>query len=139
MEVKIFDKLPEEAKLIRTRVFMEEQGFQNEFDETDERSVHVVLLESAEPIAACRFYYSKTRQCYVIGRLAVLKEYRGRDLGSRLLMAAEKEIVSRNGDAAELSAQVRARGFYEKNGYVSLEEVHMDEGCPHVWMRKKLQ
>jgi predicted GNAT family N-acyltransferase len=139
MEVKVFKRLPEEAKEIRIKVFVEEQGFQDEFDHTDDISTHIVLFEASEPIAVCRFYYSAERQCYVIGRIAVLKEFRGRDLGTALLRAAEQEIMRMHGKTAELSAQVRASVFYEKNGYVSLGETHMDEGCPHVWMKKKLQ
>ena len=33
MNYQFFNKLPEEAKMIRQKVFVEEQGFQNEFDE----------------------------------------------------------------------------------------------------------
>ena len=36
MEYKIFDNFPQEAKDIRTAVFIDEQGFKNEFDEIDE-------------------------------------------------------------------------------------------------------
>ena len=133
MEVKIFKELTTEAKMIRTKVFMEEQGFHNEFDEKDRISIHIVLFELSKPVATCRIYYSGERQCYVIGRLAVLMDYRGKDVGSRLLKVAEKEIV------AELSAQARASAFYEKNGYFSLKDVYVDEGCPHVWMRKELK
>lgn len=139
MEVKIFKKLPEEAKIIRTKVFMEEQGFEKEFDEKDSISIHIVLFDVSNPVATCRIYYSEERQCYVIGRIAVLRDYRGMNAGSKLLNVAEKEIRSRNGDIAELSAQLRASTFYEKNGYYSLEDIHIDEGCPHVWMRKELK
>ena len=118
MEVKTFKKLPAEAKMIRTKVFMEEQGFHNEFDEKDRISIHIVLFELSEPVATCRIYYSEERQCYIIGRIAVLTDYRGKDIGSKLLKVAEKEILDRNGKAAELSAQVRALAFYEKNGYL---------------------
>ena len=38
MNYKIYDQLPQEAKEIRIKVFMEEQGFKNEFDEYDETS-----------------------------------------------------------------------------------------------------
>lgn len=139
MEAKIFEKLPKEAKMIRTKVFMEEQGFENEFDENDSVSIHIVLFDSSNPVATCRIYHSEERQCYVIGRIAVLKGYRGRDVGSKLVNVAEKEILNRNGDIAELSAQVRAAAFYEKNGYFSLGNIYVDEGCPHVWMRKELK
>ena len=139
MEVKVFKKLPEDAKMIRTKVFMEEQGFQNEFDEKDSISIHIVLFDLSNPVATCRTYHSEERQCYVIGRIAVLKAYRGKSVGSELLRVAEKEILNRNGDIAELSAQVRTVAFYEKNGYFSLGDIHIDEGCSHVWMRKELK
>lgn len=139
MEVKVFKKLSEEAKIIRTKVFMEEQGFENEFDEKDNCSIHIVLFDSSNPAATCRIYYSEERQCYVIGRLAVLKDYCGLSVGRKLLNVAEKEIRNRNGNIAELSAQLRVIEFYKKNGYFSLEDIHIDEGCPHVWMRKELK
>ncbi|MDX8417600.1 GNAT family N-acetyltransferase [Absicoccus intestinalis] len=139
MEAKIFKTLPKEAERIRKKVFMEEQGFQNEFDETDRISLHVVLLDVSNPVGTCRIYYSEERQCYVIGRIAVLKDHRGRNAGSQLLKAAEKEIRKRKGNRAELLAQVRATPFYEKNRYFSLGDIYMDEGCPHVWMRKELR
>lgn len=139
MEAKIFEKLPEEAKMIRTKVFMEEQGFENEFDEKDRISIHIVLFDLLNPVATCRIYHSEERQCYVIGRIAVLKAYRGRDVGSELLKVAEREIRNRNGDIVELSAQVKAAPFYEKNGYFSMGDIHVDEGCPHMWMRKEVR
>ena len=36
---KTFTNLPEESKMIRIKVFMEEQGFKNEFDDIDNRLV----------------------------------------------------------------------------------------------------
>lgn len=137
--VKVFDKLPVEAEMIRTEVFVKEQGFNKEFDEKDGISVHIVMYDAAAPAAVCRVYHSDKRDCYVIGRIAVLKKYRGKNIGSEILKAAEKEILNRNGDTAELAAQTRAETFYEKNGYSVLDETFDDEDCPHVWMRKKLK
>ena len=28
--------------------------------------------------------------------------------------------------------------FYNKQGYTGLNDIHMDEYCPHTWMRKNL-
>ena len=42
--VKIYNFLCTEAKTIREKVFMEEQGFKNEFDEYDEMVPHAVLF-----------------------------------------------------------------------------------------------
>lgn len=136
MKIKIYEQLPEDAKYIRRKVFMEEQGFENEFDDIDNMCTHILIYDSANPVATCRFYYNNERQSYVIGRIAVLKEFRGKNYGAELLKAAENEIIKKQGNSIELLAQVRVTDFYEKNGYVALDEVHDDEGCPHVWMRK---
>ena len=135
MKTKVYAYLPEEAKMIRENVFVEEQGFKNEFDDIDQIAKHIVIFESQKPMATCRIYYSKQRKSYILGRIAVLKEYRGKKLGSALLKAAEKETI---GDKIELLAQERAAVFYEKNGYKQLDEHELDEGCPHVWMRKEI-
>lgn len=138
MLVQVTDYLSEEAKMIRTEVFMEEQGFVNEFDQIDDISVHIVLFEGNIPAAVCRVYYCEERQCYVIGRIAVRKAMRGRHMGADVLREAETHIIANGGKKAMLSAQVRAAGFYERSGYTQTEERYDDEGCPHVWMQKSL-
>lgn len=138
MKVKVFEILPDEAKMIRTKVFMEEQGFQNEFDDIDDDSLHLVIFEFNEPVATCRLYYSGNRKCYVLGRLAVLKAFRGKNYGVELINKCEDEVRNRKAHRLELSAQVRVSEFYKKNGYLATDEIHVDEGCEHVWMRKEI-
>ena len=48
--------LSKDAESIRTEVFIEEQGFSNEFDETDCIAEHIVFYENGTPAAVCRFY-----------------------------------------------------------------------------------
>jgi predicted GNAT family N-acyltransferase len=36
-----------------------------------------------------------------------------------------------------LFAQKRARGFYEKMGYVATGYEEDEEGCPHIMMKKE--
>ena len=139
MKITMYEQLPEDAKYIRRKVFMEEQGFENEFDDIDSMCTHILIYDSMNPVGTCRFYYNNKRQSYVIGRIAVLKEFRGKDYGAELLKVAEKEIIKKQGNSIELSAQVRLASFYKKNGYVALDEVYDDEGCPHVWMRKEFR
>ena len=40
MEIRSYHSLPQEAVLVRTKVFVEEQGFQNEFDDIDDSALH---------------------------------------------------------------------------------------------------
>ena len=64
---------------------MEEQGFQNEFDDIDSTATHLVLFDGDVPAAVCRFFPGEEPGVYIFGRLAVRKDYRGRHLGSIVL------------------------------------------------------
>lgn len=107
MQVKIYDELPLEAKKIREDVFVKEQGFNEEFDIIDKTAKHILISENNIPVATCRIFYSKERNSYIIGRIAVCKQYRGKKYGVRLLEYAEREIKKSGGTTAELSAQCR--------------------------------
>jgi predicted GNAT family N-acyltransferase len=139
MDIKLYEQLPEDAKYIRRNVFIEEQGFENEFDDIDDMSTHILIYESSDPVATCRLYYNDERQSFVIGRIAVLEKFRGKNYGVELIKMAEQEIVKMQGKTVHLSAQVRVSAFYKKNGYIALDEVYVDEGCLHVWMKKELR
>ena len=138
MFIKIYGEIPQEAEAIRKSVFVREQGFKDEFDETDRLARHVLLFKGDIPVATCRFFFSEERACYVIGRIAVSKEFRGKRYGEKLLQGAERAVSDLGGKRIELSAQCRVTEFYKKQGYTELEDVHMDEDCPHIWMRKEM-
>ena len=53
MNYKIYNTLPREAAIIRKAVFVEEQGFENEFDDIDSYANHLVLFDNDKPIATC--------------------------------------------------------------------------------------
>ena len=129
------ENLPD-SKPIREAVFMQEQGFVNEFDDIDAIAVHTVIYADDIPVATGRLYTDETGPH--IGRVAVLKEYRSLHLGNQVLQNLEKEGRRLGYDRISLSAQVRVKNFYEKNGYVDQNDLHYDEGCPHVTMIKSL-
>lgn len=138
MNFKIYNTLPKEALNIRETVFVEEQGFHDEFDIIDSYAKHLVLYNNKKPIATCRFFKDKSCADYVIGRIAVIKQYRGQNLGLRLLKITESEIDKLDGKRIVLHAQVNAQKFYEKLGYSSYGEVDFEENCPHIWMYKNI-
>lgn len=135
--VRFFRKLPAEARAIREEVFMREQGFVCEFDEIDERAVHIVLYVGGKAAGTCRVF-EEDRRAHV-GRVAVRRELRGTGAGGRLLHAAEEAAAAMDLPEIELAAQVRARGFYEKYGYTVCSEPFDEEGCPHVRMCKHVK
>lgn len=137
METKIFDEiLPDEAKDIRIKVFVKEQGFREEFDKTDDIATHIVMYDNDQAIATCRFY--KRENDYLLGRIAVIKEYRGKHIGAKLIQSAENEIAKRGGKIIAIHSQLRAKDFYLKQGYKGNGESDFDEGCPHIWVYKNL-
>ena len=51
MEFTTYHSLPDAARQIREAVFVREQGFQLEFDKTDETAVHIVAWTERSPPA----------------------------------------------------------------------------------------
>lgn len=135
---KQFNFLPDDAKEIREAVFMKEQHFEDEFDEIDEYATHVVFYDQSVPYATCRFFKEKPGTEYVIGRIAVIKAYRGKHLGSHIVTTAEQLVKEQGGTKLSLSAQVRVQPFYEKLGFAPMGEVYLDEYCEHIHMEKSL-
>ena len=76
--------------------------------------------------------------CAKIGRMAVLASHRGTGLGALVLDALEREGVARGVRHFKLSAQLSARGFYERCGYAALGDVYDEVGIPHIDMEKRV-
>lgn len=138
MEIKAYDKLPKEAKDIRREVFVDEQGFKNEFDDIDNTAIHLVCYDKEKPIGTARIFYDEELKGYHFGRIAVIKSYRGKGIGRELLNFAEKIVKEKGGSSLSLSAQERVSGFYFKQGYEKQGEPYLDEYCPHIFMTKNL-
>lgn len=137
MIAKIYESLPNEAKEIRETVFLKEQGFSKEYDEIDKIATHIVLFDGDIPLATCRVFLGEVPGTYLLGRLAVTKEYRGMGVGRRMLKEAEACVREKGGNCLTLHSQLHAKGFYEKSGYIAYGEIEYEEDCPHIWMRKE--
>lgn len=140
VKIVTYEQFPECAKEIREAVFVKEQGFIDEFDETDAVAVHIVLFDDAGlPAGTCRVFWDEERGSYILGRLAVVKEHRGEQLGSAIVQEAERYVQKMKGAELALHAQCTASAFYQKLGYVEFGEIEAEQGCPHVWMKKNLR
>lgn len=118
-------------RAVRTPVFIQEQLVTPEFewDGKDASAVHLLALSGEEAIACLRIINDQK-----IGRMAVLKDWRGMGIGMALIQKA-LEIIKNNGEAsAYLSAQTHAIGFYERAGFVVTSEEYCDVDIPHVDM-----
>ena len=123
---------------IRTTVFVEEQEvpLELEMDEYDAVATHFLLRDGETPLATARLVdkYGLAK----IGRVAVLKEARGRGLGLLLMQAVIDEAKHRGFTESVLDAQTYAVPFYARLGYVAEGEEFDDAGIPHFLMRRNL-
>ena len=127
--------VPSAASHIRTTVFLDEQGFSFDRDDTDDIAMHIVGYNGDIPVSVCRVFKSSDGK-YITGRLAVLKEYRGLGCGKGILEAAEKYVRSVGGDSLWLHSQYQAKDFYLRCGYAQVGEIELEQGCEHIWMNK---
>ncbi len=132
---KSFNYLPEESRHIRTVVFCDEQGFIEEFNSVDSKSIHVLIYVGETAVATGRFY-SDNGDNYHVGRVAVLKEYRNKGYGKKVMLALEEEAKKIDAKKLELGAQYHATEFYEKCGYEKTDNVYFEQDCKHVMMVK---
>ncbi len=139
MKTEVSRELPDAAVQIRQKVFVEEQGFCDEIDETDGRAEHfVVYQEESLPVATCRVFWDNEMRGYVVGRFAVLPEYRRQSVGAFMMEEVEKHVRKKGGKSIILHAQCPVSGFYQKLGFVQYGDVEDVQGCPHIWMKKEL-
>ena len=81
----------EQAAAIRQAVFVEEQGFHNEFDEIDETCLHCVISDGPQPVATCRAFAKEDGSGrWIIGRVAVSLPYRGQRQGCLLYTSGQR-------------------------------------------------
>lgn len=138
MIIKAYEKLPEEAHYIRQTVFVDEQGFREEFDTIDNTAVHAVGFADGSPVATGRIFPAEESGAYYLGRLAVLKDFRKGGTGSKMLAFLENEAAKRGASKIILHAQIQAQPFYEKNGYIAEGKPFLEESAPHITMIKNL-
>ena len=122
---------------VRKAVFIDEQGYKNEFDEIDNICDYVTVYCEGKLAGTGRAFPSKENDTFVFGRIAVLKEYRGLHLGAVILAELEKIVKAKGAKCAVLHSQQHAVGFYEKSGFsLCGDEIEYDEGQPHCLMKK---
>jgi predicted GNAT family N-acyltransferase len=69
-----------------------------------------------------------------IGRVSVLKDWRGLKVGDALMRAAIEAAEARGQREQKLSAQVHATAFYERLGFQVEGGEYLEAGIPHVLM-----
>ena len=100
----------------------------DEFDEHDcDGTKYIVLFDDEYPVATCRFY-EVNNDSVILGRLVVLPEYRGKNLGLKVVNEAEEWIKELGYNEILIDSRVEAIGFYEKVGYLHVDDTVIKSG-----------
>lgn len=103
-------------------------SLREEFDEHDtDGTRYIVILDNGYPVATCRFYEAENGKV-ILGRLVVLPEYRGIHLGSFVVKKAEEWIEELNYKEIVIDSRVEVISFYEKLGYVHMDDTVKKSG-----------
>ena len=133
VEVRVADwhKDNRDIRRIREAVFIAEQAIpaELEWDEDDLSAVHFLAVEGDYAVGTARLLADGE-----IGRVSVLKDWRGLRVGDKLLQAVIAHANALGLHEQKLSAQVHATAFYEHHGFRVVSGEFLEAGLPHVDM-----
>ena len=135
IELLPWEKARTQAALIRFAVFVEEQKVpaEIELDAMDSECIHALAFVDGKAVGTGRLLPDGH-----IGRMAVLKDWRGRGIGGLILRRLMEKALERGDREVVLSAQVHAVPFYRAHGFVEEGEQYLEAGIPHRDMRRRL-
>ena len=137
IESKICDYKGNEKDIcnIRFKVFVDEQNVPEELeiDGLDDEAKHVLAYLDDEPIGTGRILIDGH-----IGRVAVLKKYRGLGIGKSIMKELIDWAQKNNLEKLWLSSQWHAHSFYLDLGFVCEGEVYEEAGIDHIKMNRAL-
>jgi predicted GNAT family N-acyltransferase len=135
IELMTWDEARAHAAPIRLAVFVQEQSVppELELDEMDAHCIHALAFDGARAVGTGRLLPDAH-----IGRMAVLKAFRGQGVGAALLAKLMEAAKARGDREVLLSAQVHAVPFYEAFGFEVVGDVYEEAGIPHRDMQRDL-
>ena len=120
-------------KAIREQVFIVEQHVPValEWDTADALATHFLAFNEADVAIGCTRVLIDGH----IGRMAVVKTFRGLGVGRALLNQAVSYCKAQGFSVVRLSAQKHALNFYAPAGFIVCSAEYLDAGIPHYDMQ----
>lgn len=147
IRIKAFNELniSELYEIVKARyeVFACEQEItcENDFDDKDKECIHLFVIDNEngyeKVVGYCRLLPpGLSYDDASIGRVLVLKEYRGKGLAREMMIKAINEIEKNyKVNKITLSAQCYIKELYKSVGFKEVSEQYEEAGIPHVKMR----
>ena len=125
----------EDICAIRYEVFVDEQNVPEELeiDGLDNKAKHVLAFVDEVPIGTGRILSDGH-----IGRVAVLRDYRGLGIGKLIMKELVKWAQDKSLEKVWLSSQWHAHSFYIYLGFVCVGEIYIEAGIDHIKMYRTL-
>ena len=132
-----FERDFDALRRIRVGVFCVEQNVPEalEWDGVDGDCEHALAVDAQGEAIGCGRLLPDGH----VGRLAVVKDWRGKGVGGALLEHFVARARERGHAVARLNAQTHAIPFYEGHGFAISGEPYDDAGIPHREMSKRLR
>ena len=130
-----YESYTEDICAIRYEVFVDEQKVPEELeiDGLDHEAKHVLAFVDGVPLGTGRILSDGH-----IGRVAVLKDYRGLGIGKLIMKELIKCAQDMSLEKVWLSSQWHAHSFYLDFGFVCVDEIYKEAGIDHIKMFKVL-
>jgi len=124
------------AMSVREAVFVVEQGVppEIELDEWDPESEHALAFGPDGRVVGTGRLLPDGH----VGRMAVLRGWRGRGVGGAILTALVDRAAARGMKRLVLNAQTHAVPFYARYGFAPFGDEFMEADIPHVGMAREL-
>ncbi|MDU1891204.1 MAG: GNAT family N-acetyltransferase [Dysgonomonas sp.] len=125
---------------LRCKIFVVEQDAPYlDMDYKDQKALHLCGYAGDKLVTYCRLFRSGDyfdEAC--IGRVVVAQEYRKGGYGHELMKRAVDLQFTEFGETMiTISAQLYLKSFYESHGFVQTSETYLEDGLPHIQMKKR--
>lgn len=120
---------------VRAEVFLIEQGITQvpDQDGADPDCEHVLVYVGRRIVGTARLQTLAEQGVVKVGRVALLKPYRGRGVGTRLMQNVQAHL-DRRGLGGVMNAQQYLEQWYSRLGWVRDGEPFTEAGLPHIRM-----
>ena len=145
IEIKEFNELSTlelyEILQVREEVFIVEQNcIYKDLDNKDLTALHLILKEDLEIIAYLRILKTKVNSREIsFGRVLVTQKGRGKGYAKLMVNNAIQYIEKTYKDKTiTIEAQSYLKKFYQGFGFVESSDEFLEDGIPHICMRKTI-
>jgi predicted GNAT family N-acyltransferase len=136
--IKAWDARMTAAFALRHDVFVVEQGIPQELerDRDDDQATHLIAVIGDRVVGTLRIVHHGASA--KIGRMAVSAAFRKSGIGKDLMDFAATTAQRAGAEEIVLAAQLTARNFYRRLGYVEEGCVFYEANLPHIRMTRRL-